>query len=251
MIDFDTIENPVLREYASGGFENITGWGINSDLTKLFLSLDAFQKDQGITGNFFEIGVLFGRVAILMGLMARADEALVALDLFEDLQTQNVNTQTYPDGHSGSGHTRQAFEENLRRYGLYEKTEIIVGNSMYTNFSKCPELHRVRFAHIDGAHFVDATLSDLMKTQTIMVPGGIVIMDDWTHHFFTGVQEGIWRYLLYATPRLLLPFASGWNKLCLTTHAHHAQMVDYVGKITGHPRIKLAGFDVISLDGGP
>jgi hypothetical protein len=84
---------------------------------------------------------------------------------------------------------------------------------MFLDFSKYPSLDGVRFAHIDGGHYVDCIVNDLMKTQRIMSPGGIIVVDDFNHNLFTGANEGCHRFLSYACPRLAVPFAVGNNKL--------------------------------------
>lgn len=242
----DNIKNAKLRKYASTGYTEIDGWGINDYLIKLFLSLNAYQGNRDIFGNLFEIGVFHGRVLILLGMMSRTDERVVGLDIFEALQSHNIDL-------SGGYTTKEIVEHHLDRYRLREKTELIVGDSLFTDLTKVAALSNLRFAHIDGAHYVDAVVNDLMKTQQQMVPGGIIVVDDFLHVGFPGVNEGCHRFLSVETPRLVVPFAAGANKLFLTTHSHHADLLDYMHQILIPPNgkpIKIHGFDAVSLEPG-
>lgn len=246
LINFDPhfIEDQKLREYALFGHREVDGWGINDYLARVFLALDAFQKTRSIGGNVFELGVYHGKVLILLGLAAGADERIVGLDIFETLQSHNID-------HSGGLAAKQIVERNLEIYGLLAKTDLIVGDSLFTDFAQHPALRKIRFSHIDGGHYVDAVVNDLMKTQQIMVPGGIVVVDDYNHVGFPGVHEGCHRYLSFATPRLVIPFAAGANKLFLTTHSHHAELLAYMRETLVRPNgklIKIHGFDAVFLE---
>lgn len=239
-----SIKNSQLQDYAATGYTSIDGWGINHYLVHLFLALDAYQKERNITGNLFEIGVYHGRVLILLGLMSRGDERIVGLDIFEALQSHNIDA-------SGGPTTKEIVDRHLDRYRLSGKTDLIAGDSLFTDFTKIPALSGVRFAHIDGAHYVDAVVNDLMKTQQLLVPGGIIVVDDFLHVGFPGVNEGCHRFLSSETPRLVIPFAAGANKLFLTTHSHHADLLGYMREILVPPNgkaIKLHGFDAVSLE---
>jgi hypothetical protein len=239
--DLSSIEDRRLREYALAGYNTIDGWGVNDYLINIFLSLDHYQKSRSIVGNVFEIGVFHGRVLILLGLATQASERVVGLDIFETFQSHNIDK-------SGGHTTKGIVERNLERYGLKDKAELIVGDSLFVDFSKHPALSNIRFAHIDGAHYVDALVNDLVKTQQIMVPGGIIVVDDYTHMGFPGVSEGCHRFLSFATPRLVVPFAAGSNKLFLTTHSHHSDLINYLREmVTERPLIKIHGFDAVSL----
>lgn len=241
LTELDAIKDLQIREYALNGYRSIPGWGIDDFLIKFFLSLDQYQKENSIRGNLFELGVYYGKVLILLGLMARSDERLVAMDVFETYASHNIDR-------SGDGVTKEAVLKNLMEFGLTEKTDVIVGDSLFVDFDEHPSLRNLRFAHIDGGHYVDAIVSDLIKAQKIMVPGGIIVVDDWSHNYFTGVNEGCHRFLSFATPRLVIPFAVGWNKLCLTTHSHHAELVEYVRNTLQRPMTKVHDFDVVSIN---
>lgn len=191
----------------------VDGWGIDDELAPMFLLLNHLQLECGIRGSLFEIGVHHGRTAILLALMAQPTEQCVFLDLF-DRQAENIDK-------SGRGDL-QVFRENLARWapGIREP-EIVIGNSLELDFTKVPGLALgVRFAHIDGGHYKDLVLNDLHKTESVLGPGAIVVVDDFLHSGYLGVNEACNHYLLEAGGAGLSPIATGKNKLMLAVRPH-------------------------------
>jgi hypothetical protein len=230
-----------LREYVTDGYRTVDGWGVDDALIRLFLALDRAQRANGVSGNLLEIGVHHGRTFILLALMAADGERAHAIDLFED-QARNLD-------HSGLGDSG-AFADNMRRHAPGAAYMTHAGDSLFLDFAAVG-IGAVRFAHIDGAHYVDAVVSDLTKVQEVMVPGGVVVVDDFLHSGFPGVGEGCHRYLLGAMPRRLVPFAVGRNKLFLTTHSHHQQWLRVLTEVLVPPsgrRVVLHGFEAACLD---
>merc|ERR1712107_907052 len=74
-----------------------------------------------------------------------------------------------------------------------------------------------RMFHVDGGHYVEASLHDLNIAACSIVPGGVVLVDDLHNLRWPGVQEGLHRYMLAAPPpRRLEPFLYT-GRLFLTT----------------------------------
>src|SRR5687767_10517483 len=59
----------------------IDGW-LAPGAVYLFALTDRVQKQHGIVGNLFEIGVHHGKSAMVLGAMARASERLGVCDIF-------------------------------------------------------------------------------------------------------------------------------------------------------------------------
>ena len=241
-IEFDiNAVSASLKAYVQAGMQIVEGWGIDDYLVRLFLVLNQGQLDRGITGNLLEIGVHHGRTFILLALMARKGEQSFAIDLFED-QVRNLDR-------SGKGDST-AFAANMRRHAPEATYQVVMGDSLFLNF-EVVGVTGLRFVHIDGAHYVDAVVSDLVKAQQHVVPGGIVVVDDFLHSGFPGVAEGCHRYLLHATPRLLVPFGVGKNKLFLTTYSHREVWFSLLSSRLRAPAgrtVLLHGFGVVCVD---
>jgi len=216
-----------------GNMNQVDGWGIDDDLARIFLLLDDLQRTLGVHGSLFEIGVHHGRTAILLSLMARPAERCVFLDLF-DRQDENIDN-------SGRGNL-ETFRANLARWAPGTAPEIIAGNSLNLEFSSIAGLvHGVRFAHIDGGHYKAVVLNDLDKTEAVLGPGGIVVVDDFLHSGFLGVNEACNHYLREAGGRRLLPIATGKNKLILAARSHAQRYRD--GLLAGlKPQRQVAEF---------
>ena len=77
-----------------------------------------------------------------------------------------------------------------------------------------------------------------------------MVVDDFHHSLFPGVNEGCHRFLLYATRRLI-PFAVGKNKLFLTAHSHHEAYVATLKELLQPPAgmgVVLHGFPAVCVD---
>ena len=68
------------------------------------------------------------------------------------------------------------------------------------------------FCHIDGLHSAEGTYSDMRLCAEVVVPGGLVALDDYFNQQFPGVSEGA---LLFERqhPGVLTPIAVGFNKV--------------------------------------
>src|SRR5260370_624169 len=79
----------------------------------------------------------------------------------------------------------------------------------------------VKFLSIDAGHTIQHACNDLHLAQEILVPGGIVALDDYMSPHWPGVTEGFYRFMS-AENRRLKPFMYFQNKLFLTTISEYA-----------------------------
>jgi len=111
---------------------------------------------------------------------------------------------------------------------------------------------RFRLFSIDGGHTVVHVLNDLRLVERVMVPGGVVIVDDFMHPKWPGVTEGLHIYCTDRASRLV-PFAYGNNKMYLTTFEHgeafRAALVDCSADIVkAAARVSLYGRRMTWID---
>lgn len=209
----------MLEAYLNGGYEQVEGAcsAFNLHVTARFNQL---QADRGVKGDLAEIGVYHGRFFTLLGLLAAADELAVAIDVFEELPN-------YDDGGGWSRldivrdnfvtHTGKAADQNAA---------LIVADSMMLRADQIRARLKssgIRMFSIDGAHSHFHTVHDLRLAEELVVPGGIVIVDDILNGGWPGVFEGVARYFLLSAERRLFPLMIGGNKLWLTTYDAHAE----------------------------
>jgi hypothetical protein len=195
-----------VAAYIDGGMYEVAGWGINPATARLFVVWDAWQRQAGVSGALVELGVHEGKAAILLALLARVGEPVVLVDLF-DRQDENV---------SRSGHGNRArFEANLARWAPKAEPTVVQANSLDLDFASVEGMRRgVRLAHIDAGHDFASLTNDLAKTEALLSPGGIVVIDDFIHTGFPEVNEACHAYFAARDTRLA-PVAMGISKLVL------------------------------------
>jgi hypothetical protein len=79
----------------------------------------------------------------------------------------------------------------------------------------------VKFFSIDAGHTIQHACNDLHLVQEVLVPGGIVALDDYMSVHWPGVTEGFYRFM-QSQNRRLKPFLYFQNKLFLTTVSEQA-----------------------------
>ena len=168
----------------------------------LFMAYAQLLAERGIAGDVLEVGVHHGLSAIAVAALRGPGRRFVAVDLFTE-QERNV---------SGSGSGDEAiFLRNLRAlHGSTDFVQVVSGDSTEL---RPDDLGRgFSFAHIDGGHSARETFCDLDLARQVLVPGGIVALDDYFNPAFPGVCEGALR-LHVDHPDALIPLAIGWNKV--------------------------------------
>ena len=190
-----------LQSYLDA-FDRIEGW-LCPDAALMFMAYNELNAARDIAGDVLEIGVHHGLSAVALAAMRRDGARLVAIDLFDDLQAQNVSG-------SGSGcHPR--FMRNLGEF---------FGDTGFVRCIAAPT-HNVTpadlgggfsFCHIDGGHTAAETCQDLDLCSQILAPGGLLALDDYFNPAFPGVCEGAIKFWM-AHDGELLPIAIGFNKV--------------------------------------
>lgn len=183
--------------------DTVEGWFVRLD-ADLFTAVDRWQRHAGVTGDLLEIGVYQGRSAILLGFLAQEGEQLVVCDLFED---QEPAATTAGDRGLYDSLERARFERNFLRF--HDALPVIhQGPSRHLG----PQLPdgSFRFVHIDGSHLFEPVVSDLALSRRLLVPGGVVVLDDWCTPRMPGVAAATWDAILHEGLR---PFACTADKL--------------------------------------
>ena len=190
-----------LESYGEA-FGRIEGW-FSPDAALMFMAYNEVITADGIAGDVLEIGVHHGLSAIALAAMRDEGARLVAIDLFERLQERNVSA-------SGSG-SRAQFERNMTTFfGDIGFVRCIAAPS---NTLRTDDLgSRFSFCHIDGGHTAKETYDDLHLCSRLLVPGGLLALDDYFNPAYPGVCEGAIKFWL-AHNEALTPVAVGFNKV--------------------------------------
>jgi len=241
----------LIREYVNHVAGHGDTFGLKEQLAYPRVA-DAFHQSRGILGAVGEIGVFLGDYLFAIGLCARPNEAIVAVDLFED-QTANFD---------GSGRHDKGFDHFRDIHGKWIKSgaplKFLKGDSLnvtQADMLSASDGHRYRLLSIDGGHTHYHTVNDMLLAESVLCHGGVVILDDYTNAGWPGVAEGVGRYFLQTPRRTLAPFFLHWNKLLMTTESMHAELLEHFDSMVPDSqrhlakRSRLYGFDVLIAQG--
>lgn len=197
--------NPVEVTRYLQATESVEGWFFPID-AHLFAALDEVQKQNGVAGNLFEIGVHHGKTALLLARMRRGEERLGVCDVF-DRQDLNID-------HSGEG-SRHLFLSNVRKFGGISEEQLLVFAKRSEELTSEDTTTTCRFFHIDGGHLPADVFSDLTTADAAVLEQGVVAVDDVFNPNWPGVAEGFFEFIA-GRPRTLVPILIGGNKIFLT-----------------------------------
>jgi SAM-dependent methyltransferase len=195
------MESNFLESYVAA-FDRIEGW-FSPDAALMFMAYNEVIAAHGIAGNVLEIGVHHGLSAIAIAAIRRDGAQLVAIDLFERLQEQNVSG-------SGSGSRAQFVRNMTEFFGNIDFVRCIAAPS--NTLGPADFGDGFSFCHVDGGHTATETYEDLDLCTRILLPGGLLALDDYFNPAFPGVCEGAIKFWL-AHDGALTPIAAGFNKV--------------------------------------
>ncbi|HKE88061.1 MAG TPA: class I SAM-dependent methyltransferase [Vicinamibacterales bacterium] len=182
-------------------FDSIPGW-FSPDACLIFMAYHQLLADAGMAGDALEIGVHHGLSAIGVAALRGEGRRFVAIDLFDEMQAQNI---------SGSGQgNREQFLANMRRF--YDDLSFLTTLAAHSATLRTADLGtHYSFCHIDGGHSAAETFADLKLCSAITIAGGLIALDDYFNPAFPGVGEASIRFAL-EHPGTLRPIAIGFNK---------------------------------------
>lgn len=154
------------------------------------------------TGDLVELGAFHGRSAVLMGEYLRKDEELVVVDLFGAPASDHSNREEVAAQYKGL--ERALFEVNYR--SVHQALpKIVVGPSSTVLEHVTPT--SVRLMHVDASHLYQHVIEDISAAQRLLLPNGVLVLDDYRAEHTPGVAAASWRAVACAglKPFLLTP----------------------------------------------
>jgi len=179
---------------------DVEGWFFPID-AYLFAMIDEIQKEEGIAGDLFEIGVHHGKTAIFLAHMTSHDERVGVCDVFEQ---QELNRDR-----SGEGN-REIFLRHLRAHASFDRVRVFA--KLSAGLTSEETTTRCRFFHIDGGHRPVDVRNDLETATRALLPDGVVAVDDVFNPSWPGVSEGFYQFI---GDGALVPIVIGGNKVLL------------------------------------
>jgi hypothetical protein len=193
-----------------GELRDVRGWFPNLDQV-LFDWLLNRQIRRDEPGDLLEMGVYLGKSAIFLGEHLRDGETLTVCDLFES---------PAPDGHNNaettksySTLTREAFELNYLSFHD-ELPRILHAPSSVVPDEVKPK--SCRFVHVDASHLYEHVHGDIGAARDALLPGGVVVLDDFRSEHTPGVAAATWEAVLNR----------GLNPICLSTQKFYGTWDD-------------------------
>ena len=162
----------------------IPGWFNIDDLAHFTLVLET-QTSSGLHGDLLEIGCYHGRSAAVLALHLQAGERLFLADAF-DLPLSD------PYGDTA---TPEKVWRNLATAVPALSRERVFIQRAYSSELTLPSELKVRFAHVDGGHDAPTVHTDLTLCTERLVPGGVMVIDDYAHPHYPGVTEAVREFL--------------------------------------------------------
>jgi hypothetical protein len=184
----------------------------------LFLRLAEIQARRDVRGHLLEIGVWYGRSAIVLGSLKRQDEELHVCDLFETPPpTAAGRRELAGKGVPLEAPSRAQFE------ATYESVhgELPLIHQCASSMLSAEELgaNQFRFIHIDGSHVYDTVLADIALARELATDGCVISFDDYSNLGHLGVAAAVWPSVVN---REVEPFACTSGKLYATPEKRHA-----------------------------
>ncbi|MGW0910603.1 class I SAM-dependent methyltransferase [Streptomyces sp. NPDC002784] len=179
-------QSPVLP----GELGDVPGWFPPLDQT-LFTWFLERQESLGLRGDLLELGAYLGKSAILLGRHLRPGETFTVCDLFESDAPDGANQAEASKSYASL--TRQAFERNYLSFHdtlprvIQGPTSVITGE---VGAGTC------RFVHIDASHLYEHVYDDIGAARELLVPDGIVVVDDFRSEHTPGVSVAAWEAVL-------------------------------------------------------
>lgn len=161
------------------------------------------QEATGGKGDLLEVGVYMGKSAIFLGRHLQEGEAYTVCDLFESDAPDDANAAEATKSYR-STLTRRAFEANYLSFHD-ELPRVLQGPSSIVPGEVEPR--SCRFVHIDASHLYEHVAGDITAARDLLLPGGLVVLDDFRSEHTPGVSIAAWEAVLNR----------GLNPICLST----------------------------------
>ncbi|MCA9140375.1 MAG: class I SAM-dependent methyltransferase [Planctomycetales bacterium] len=200
-------QKAALDDYVNIGHRNTPGW-LWQSAAYITALLGMKQIEDGLDGNLGEIGVWQGRYLYLLGLLSRPEEKVVGIDSF-------VHS---PDPEGFARRVENRFNLEASTAG---KLTLIKEDSTKLTPERVRQVapEGFRLFSVDGGHLCDEVLSDSQLVSQLMVPGGIMILDDILNSTCPGVIEGTLEFLKSPQGSDFAPFCLVGNKLLVSDKA--------------------------------
>jgi len=184
-----------------GELKDVPGWFPPLDQL-LFTWFLERQETRGFGGDLLELGAYMGKSAILLAHHRQDGEEFTVCDLFGGEAPDGANRAETAKSYSSL--TRQAFERNYLSFHEALPRVLEAPTSVIPR-EVAPKT--CRFVHIDASHLYEHVRDDIGAARELLLPGGIVVLDDFRSEHTPGVSVATWEAVLNR----------GLRPICLST----------------------------------
>ncbi|MGW2644848.1 class I SAM-dependent methyltransferase [Streptomyces sp. NPDC001393] len=149
------------------------------------------QETTGMRGDLLEVGVYMGKSAIFTGRHQQPGERYTVCDLFEGEAPDDANQAESAKSYGAL--TRRVFEDNYLSFHD-ELPRVLQGPSSLVPGEVEPR--SCRFVHIDASHLYEHVHGDIGAARELLLPDGIVVLDDFRSEHTPGVSIATWEAVL-------------------------------------------------------
>ena len=200
-----------LEHFNSHIYGHVEGW-LGDRMWQIVNVIGTILDANGVCGNIAEFGVHHGLFLFLLNSLRHENEVCFAIDVFDE-QRLNVDCSGRGSLAVFLSHVETLMASQRRFFRIVQRDTISFSTSEVIDlFGK----KGVKFLSIDAGHTIQHAFNDLSLAQEVLVPGGIVALDDYMSPHWPGVTEGFYRFTS-SSNRRLRPLAYFQNKLFLTT----------------------------------
>ena len=204
-----------LEHFNSHVYGHVEGW-LGDRMWQIVNVIGTILDTNGVCGNIAEFGVHHGLFLFLLNSLRHENEVCFAIDVFDE-QRLNVDCSGRGSLAVFLSHVETLMASQRRFFRIVQRDTISFSTSEVIDlFGK----KGVKFLSIDAGHTIQHAFNDLSLAQEVLVPGGIVALDDYMSPHWPGVTEGFYRFTS-SSNRRLRPLAYFQNKLFLTTVSEH------------------------------
>jgi hypothetical protein len=242
-----------LEHFNAEVYGRVEGW-LGDRMWQIVDVIGTILDTNGVSGHLAEFGVHHGLFLFLLNTLRNDGEECFAIDVFDE---QHLNVDQ-----SGRG-SLTMFLSHLETLLAAERdcVRVVQRDTMSFSTREFTELFGntgVKCFSIDAGHTIQHACNDLHLVQEVLVPGGIVALDDYMSVHWPGVTEGFYRFM-QSQNRRLKPFLYFQNKLFLTTVSEHgACLQQFRSAIEARFReevrqvrwkaVEIAGSDCVSFE---
>ena len=179
---FPKAGTPAVDRYLDEGYSSVVGMS-SKFAAAISAALLKLQSEMGISGPIAEIGTFEGRFFIALTLALKPGEIALGIDLFDWPNPQVLDR----------------FEANCLKHGVDPKQKVTWKTDSRT--MKPEDMlakvggKKLRFFHIDGEHSRDALTRDLDRAAAVMMPEGLIVLDDMLHPGYPTLMVAVHEWL--------------------------------------------------------